>query len=240
MLRTLCTLITVLSCVSGQKVLTQKPSLLSVNKQQNISMDCNIARDENKYVGWYKQVPGSAPQYVLRFYHSHSSPDNYGAGFSSSRFTSTAQGKTDYQLIITNVEAGDSAVYYCVTWDDSAKEDVFGQGTKLIVTDSSLAAPTLSLLPPSSEELKTNKATVVCLAQMSVGFADVSWTSDGKPVTGGVFTGTAEQKPDKTFGLSSFLTITPSEWITDRVFTCKVSSASKTSEKSIKKSDCSE
>ncbi|KAG5832696.1 hypothetical protein ANANG_G00293880, partial [Anguilla anguilla] len=117
---------------------------------------------------------------------------------------------------------------------------VFGQGTKLIVADSSLAAPTLSLLPPSSEELKTNKATLVCLAQMSVGFADVSWTSGGKPVTGGVFTGTAEQKPDKTFGLSSFLTITPSEWITDRVFTCKVSVGSKTSEKSIKKSDCSE
>ncbi|XP_035252821.1 immunoglobulin lambda-1 light chain-like isoform X6 [Anguilla anguilla] len=239
MLGTLCTLIAVLSCVSGQKVLTQKPSVLSVNKQQKATMDCNIARDEG-YVSWYKQVPGSAPQYVLRFYHSHSSPDEYGAGFSSSRFTSTARGNTDYQLIINTVEAGDSAVYYCATWDNSANEWVFGQGTKLIVADSSLAAPTLSVLPPSSEELKTDKATLVCLAQMSVGFADVSWTSGGTPVTGGVFTSAAEQKPDKTFGLSSFLTIKPSEWITDRVFTCKVSVGSKTSEKSIKKSDCSE
>ncbi|KAG5830124.1 hypothetical protein ANANG_G00316790 [Anguilla anguilla] len=124
MLGTLCTLITVLSCVSGQKFLTQKPSVLSVNEQQKATMDCNIARDDNQYVFWYKQVPGSAPQYVLRFYHSHSSPDNYGAGFSSSRFTSTAQGNTDYQLIITNVEAGDSAVYYCQTWDSSAEENV--------------------------------------------------------------------------------------------------------------------
>ncbi|XP_035254490.1 immunoglobulin lambda-1 light chain-like isoform X10 [Anguilla anguilla] len=238
MLGTLCTLITVLSCVSGVTVVTQKPPVLSVSKGDTATMDCNVGTAVDKAV-WYKQVPGGVPQYVLRFYHSWSSP-NYGAGFSSPRFTSNSQSTSDYRLIIDNTEAGDSAVYYCHTWDSSAKEEVFGQGTKLIVTDSSLAAPTLSLLPPSSEELKTNKATVVCLAQMSVGFADVSWTSDGKPVTGGVFTGTAEQKPDKTFGLSSFLTITPSEWITDRVFTCKVSSASKTSEKSIKKSDCSE
>uniref|UniRef100_A0A0E9XZC3 Immunoglobulin C1-set domain-containing protein n=1 Tax=Anguilla anguilla TaxID=7936 RepID=A0A0E9XZC3_ANGAN len=75
---------------------------------------------------------------------------------------------------------------------------------------------------------------------MSVGFADVSWTSGGTPVTSGVFTSAVEQKPDKTSGLSSFLTIKSSEWITDRVFTCKVSVGSKTSEKSIKKSDCSE
>ncbi|XP_064176543.1 immunoglobulin lambda-1 light chain-like [Anguilla rostrata] len=240
MLGTLCTLITVLSCVGGQTLLTQKPSMLSLTKGQTATMDCNIGPKDSNNIYWYKQVPGSAPQFVLRFYYSHGSPDIYGAGFSSSRFTSIAQSNTDYQLIITNVEAGDSAVYYCEKWVNSVSEVVFGQGTKLIVTDSSLAAPTLSLLPPSSEELKTNKATVVCLAQMSVGFADVSWTSGGKPVTGGVFTGTAEQKPDKTFGLSSFLTITPSEWITDRVFTCKVSVGSKTSEKSIKKSDCSE
>ncbi|XP_035252830.1 immunoglobulin lambda-1 light chain-like isoform X15 [Anguilla anguilla] len=237
MLGTLCTLITVLSCVSGLIVVTQKPPVLSVSKGDTATMDCNLGTDDA--ARWYKQVPGGAPQFVLYFYHQSSSP-TYGAGFSSTRFTSNHQSKSDYRLIITNVEVGDSAVYYCKTWDSSAKEYVFGQGTKLIVADSSLAAPTLSVLPPSSEELKTDKATLVCLAQMSVGFADVSWTSGGTPVTGGVFTSAAEQKPDKTFGLSSFLTIKPSEWITDRVFTCKVSVGSKTSEKSIKKSDCSE
>ncbi|XP_061080006.1 immunoglobulin lambda-1 light chain-like [Conger conger] len=236
MLGTLCTLIAVLSCVSGQKVLTQKPSMLSLTKGQKATLDCNIARDE-AYVSWYKQVPGSAPQYILYFYYSESSP-TYGAGFSSTRFTSTTQSNTDYQLIISNVEAGDSAVYYCGTWDSTDRRPVFGQGTKLIITDSSLAAPTLSLLPPSSEDLKTGKSTLVCLAQMSVGFADVSWTSDGKAVTGGIFTSATEQKSDKNFGLSSFLTVMTSEWISDSVYACKVSVGSKTSEKTIKKSDC--
>ncbi|KAJ8344746.1 hypothetical protein SKAU_G00289390 [Synaphobranchus kaupii] len=203
MLGTLCTLITVLSCVSGQTLLTQKPSMLSLTKGQTATLDCNISPVDTNNIHWYKQVPGSAPQFVLYFYRTHGSP-TYGAGFSSNRFTSRAQ------------------------------------STKLIVTDSSLAAPTLSLLPPSSEELKTQKATLVCLAQTSVLFADVTWTSDGSRVTDGVFTSAAEPKPDKTFGLSSFLTITPSEWISDRVFTCKVSVGSETSEISIKKSDCSE
>ncbi|KAJ8358410.1 hypothetical protein AAFF_G00441790 [Aldrovandia affinis] len=117
---------------------------------------------------------------------------------------------------------------------------VFGQGTKLIVADSSLAAPSLSLLPPSSEELKTDKATLACLAQIAVGFADVSWTSNEGPVTDGVFTSSAKQQPDKSFGLSSFLTIKPSQWISGRVFSCKVSVGSTVTEKSISKSDCSE
>ncbi|KAI1884409.1 hypothetical protein AGOR_G00226110 [Albula goreensis] len=124
MLGTLCTLITLISCVSGQKVLTQKPTMLTLTKGQTATLDCNIERDDGYYVSWYKQVPGSAPQFVLRFYHSHSSPDLYGTGFSSSRFTSRAQSNIDYQFIITDVEAGDSAVYYCGTWDNSAKESV--------------------------------------------------------------------------------------------------------------------
>ncbi|XP_061079671.1 immunoglobulin lambda-1 light chain-like isoform X2 [Conger conger] len=239
MLGTLCTLITVLSCVSGVTVVTQKPPVLTVSKGDTATMDCNLGTVTTSAARWYKQVPGGIPQFVLRFYHTWSSPE-YGAGFSSTRFTSNHQTKSDYRLIINKSEAGDSAVYYCSTLDDSAKEWVFGQGTKLIVTDSSLAAPTLSLLPPSSEELKTDKATLVCLAQMSIGFADVSWTSGGKAVTGGVFTSAAEQKSDKNFGLSSFLTIKTSEWISGRVFACKVSVGSKTSEKIIQDSDCSE
>ncbi|KAJ8345966.1 hypothetical protein SKAU_G00301590 [Synaphobranchus kaupii] len=121
MLGTLCTLITVLSCVSGVTVVTQKPPVLSVNKGDTATMDCNLGTVTDQSARWYKQVPGSAPQFVLRFHHSHSSP-SYGAGFSSTRFTTNHQSKSDYRLIISNVETGDSAVYYCKTWDSSAKD----------------------------------------------------------------------------------------------------------------------
>uniref|UniRef100_A0AAY4BFN3 Ig-like domain-containing protein n=1 Tax=Denticeps clupeoides TaxID=299321 RepID=A0AAY4BFN3_9TELE len=123
MLGIFCTLITALAYVSGQKVLTQEPEV-SLKIGADAKFHCNIVRDEGYYVSWYKQVPGEAPQFVLRFYRSHSSPDLYGTGFSSSRFTSKASSSTDYQLIISNVEVEDSAVYYCGTWDSSASAAV--------------------------------------------------------------------------------------------------------------------
>uniref|UniRef100_A0A8B9HX93 Ig-like domain-containing protein n=1 Tax=Astyanax mexicanus TaxID=7994 RepID=A0A8B9HX93_ASTMX len=84
-------------------------------------MHCNLGSVTGSSARWYKQVPGGVPQHVLRFHQSWSSVE-YGSGFSSPKFTSTCSSKSDCNLIISNVEVGDSAVYYCTTWDDSAKE----------------------------------------------------------------------------------------------------------------------
>ena len=105
-------------------MVTQKPPVLTVSKGDTATMDCNLGTVTDYYAWWYKQVPGGAPQFVLRFYHTQSSPDQYGPGFSSSHFTSNHQSKSDYRLLINNVEAGDSAVYSCKTYDSSAKEYV--------------------------------------------------------------------------------------------------------------------
>ncbi|KAA8585174.1 hypothetical protein FQN60_003868, partial [Etheostoma spectabile] len=86
-------------------------------------MDCNLGTVTKSGARWYKQIPGGAPQYVLRFYHSNSSP-TYGSGFSSPKFTSNHQSTSDYRLIINNIEEGDSAVYYCQTWDSSVRQEV--------------------------------------------------------------------------------------------------------------------
>ncbi|XP_064816527.1 immunoglobulin lambda-1 light chain-like [Oncorhynchus masou masou] len=240
MLGTLCTLFTALTYVSCQKAVTQTPSVLTVSTKGTATFHCDISKDEGYYVIWYKQVPGGAPQYVLRFYRTHSSPNEYGSGFSSDRFTSKATSDKDYQFIISNVEETDSAVYYCHTWDNSVNVHVFGQGTKLIVTDFTLPPPVLTIFPPSSDELKSSKVTLVCLAsQMAMAFADVSWTAGGNPVTGGIATSGPVPQADKTFQLSSCLTVDTSEWNQDKVFSCKVTAGSKFAEKGIKKSECS-
>ncbi|XP_047665461.1 immunoglobulin lambda-1 light chain-like isoform X3 [Tachysurus fulvidraco] len=240
MLPALCSLFTALACVSGVIVVTQKPPVLTLTAGQTANMDCNLGTVTDHSSRWYKQVPGGVPQHVIRHYHEWSSP-KYGSGFSSPKFTSTYSSKSDYKLIISNVEVGDSAVYYCHTWDDSAKEIVFGQGTKLIVSDAALPSPVLKLLPPSTEELKTKKATLVCLASdMSVGFADVSWLVDGNSVTSGVVTGSAQQQDNKKFTLSSYLTIDSCEWDNDKVITCEVSAGGKAASVKINKSECSE
>ncbi|XP_035763915.1 immunoglobulin lambda-1 light chain-like [Neolamprologus brichardi] len=237
MLWTLYTLITALTYVDAVIVLTQTPAVHTVSPGQQAVLNCNIERYDGNYVRWYKQVHGKAPQYVLRFRHSDSSLE-FGTGFSSDRFNSKSSSNIDYQFIIKRAETGDSAVYYCQTYDDSERQPVFGQGTKLIVTSSSLSPPVLTVFPPSSAELQSNTASLVCLSSQSVHFADVSWLAAGSPVSSGISTSTAVQRPDQTYQISSSLTIQTSDWNMDKVYTCKVSLGSQTSEKTIKKSEC--
>ncbi|KAI9539278.1 hypothetical protein NQZ68_005357 [Dissostichus eleginoides] len=229
MLGTLCTLITALTCVSGVTVVTQKP-VVTVRKGETASMDCNLGTVTGSAARWYKQIPGGVPQFVLYFIHSNSAP-TYGSGFSSPKFTSTHQSTSDYRLIISNAEEGDSAVYHCKTWDGSVNE-------WLIVTSSSLPPPVLTVFPPSSAELQANKASLLCLSSQSVPFADVSWLSAGSPVSSGMSSSTAVQQPDKTFQISSYLSVQTSDWNMDKVYTCKVTQGSQTSEQNIKKSEC--
>ncbi|XP_041813504.1 immunoglobulin lambda-1 light chain-like isoform X2 [Chelmon rostratus] len=237
MLGTLCTLITALTYVDAVIVVTQTPAVHTVSAGQEVVLHCNIQRYDNVYVSWYKQVPGEAPQFVVSFYYSSSSLI-FGTGFSSDKFNSKSTSNIDHQFIIKRAEAGDSAVYYCKTWDSSAQEHVFGQGTKLTVTSSSLPPPVLTVFPPSSAELQSNKAALVCLSSQSVPFADVSWLAGGSPVSSGISTSTAVQQADHTFQISSYLAIQTSDWNMDKVYTCKVSLGSQTSEKNIHKSDC--
>uniref|UniRef100_A0AAY4D0P1 Ig-like domain-containing protein n=1 Tax=Denticeps clupeoides TaxID=299321 RepID=A0AAY4D0P1_9TELE len=109
-----------------------------------------------------------------------------------------------------------------------------------LCSDSTLPAPAVTLFPPSSEDLQSRQVTLVCLVQdVSVGFADVRWTVGGSPVTSGVFTGPAEQQPNKKFRMSSYLTTQTSEWSSDKEFSCEVSAAGTSASKKMKKSDCS-
>uniref|UniRef100_A0AAQ4RKT5 Ig-like domain-containing protein n=1 Tax=Gasterosteus aculeatus aculeatus TaxID=481459 RepID=A0AAQ4RKT5_GASAC len=216
-------------CV-GVTVVTQKP-VVAVTTGETVSIDCNLGTVTNSAARWYKQIPGGVPQFVLYYHHSHSSP-TYGTGFSSPKFTSTHQSTTDYRLTIKNIEEGDSAVYYCNTWDTSVNDKYFKSLLK------ALRPPVLTVFPPSSAELQSNKASLVCLSSQSGPFADVTWMSGGSPVVTGISTSTAVKQPDQTFHISSYLAIQASDWNMDKVYTCKVSLGSQTAEKNIKKSEC--
>ncbi|KAF5888219.1 immunoglobulin lambda-1 light chain-like, partial [Clarias magur] len=104
---------------------------------------------------------------------------------------------------------------------------------------AALPAPVLTVLPPSSEELKPKKATLVCLAsEVAGGFADVRWLVNGNSVTSGVITGSALQQANKKFTLSSYLTIDSSEWENNKVVTCEVSAGGKAASVKINKFEC--
>uniref|UniRef100_A0A3B5R794 Ig-like domain-containing protein n=1 Tax=Xiphophorus maculatus TaxID=8083 RepID=A0A3B5R794_XIPMA len=119
MLGTLCTLIIALTST----VVTQTPPVVTVRKGETATMDCNLGSETGQSARWYRQIPGEVPLYMLRVRHDWSAP-KYDTGFPSSRHTATHQSTSDYRFRISNVEEGDSAVYYCSTWDSSAKEYV--------------------------------------------------------------------------------------------------------------------
>ncbi len=104
-------------------MVTQNPPVLTLSKGQTATLDCNLDTNTDSAARWYKQIYGGVPQFVLVFYHPNSSP-TYGSGYSSPKFNSNHKTKSDYRLIVSNVDVDDSAVYYCYTWDSSAKEDV--------------------------------------------------------------------------------------------------------------------
>ncbi|CAB1350181.1 unnamed protein product [Coregonus sp. 'balchen'] len=147
---------------------------------------------------------------------------------------------------VVTVRKGDTATMDCNlgTVENNARwyKQVPG-GVPQYMLNGDLSTPAVTLFPPSTEDLKSSRATLVCLAsnlsQRSKGFADVSWMSNGESVTEDVSTSPAEQQPDKTFKISSYLTIQTAEWDKDVVFTCKVSLGSTFSEKEIRKTICS-
>nr|XP_061805719.1 immunoglobulin lambda-1 light chain-like [Nerophis lumbriciformis] len=246
MLGILCLLITALTRGDAAKVLTQTPAVLTVSVGEEVVLNCNIQRDDDERVGFYRQFPGDAPQLILWHLHSLSSP-RYKSGFSSHQFDAKTSSNVDFQFIIKQAKAEDSAEYYCSTWDYSADEAVshkgaitvvFGGGTKLLVTSSDVTPPVVTVFPPSNDELQSKEATLACVATQSIPYADVTWMSRGRPATGTIATGPATRETNSNYKISSYLTVQTSEWNSDVPYTCKVSLGSQSAEQTISKSKC--
>uniref|UniRef100_A0A2R8ZBR6 Ig-like domain-containing protein n=1 Tax=Pan paniscus TaxID=9597 RepID=A0A2R8ZBR6_PANPA len=79
---------------------------------------------------------------------------------------------------------------------------VFGSGTQLTVLSQPKATPSVTLFPPSSEELQANKATLVCLMNdFYPGILTVTWKM------------TTPSKPEQQqYAASSYLNLTPEQW----------------------------
>ncbi|XP_069921963.1 immunoglobulin lambda-1 light chain isoform X11 [Oryctolagus cuniculus] len=229
-------LLTVLVHCTGswaQFVLTQ-PQSVSGSLGQTVSISCN--RDsgniEDYYVHWYQQHPGKAPTTVI--YNDDQRPSGVPDRFSGS-IDSTSNSAS---LTITGLLAEDEADYYCLSSDSSAV--VFGGGTQLTVTGQPAVTPSVILFPPSSEELKDNKATLVCLINdFYPGTVKVNWKADGTPVTQGVDTTQPSKQSNSKYAASSFLSLSANQWKSYQSVTCQVTHEGHTVEKSLAPAECS-
>ncbi|XP_063206839.1 immunoglobulin lambda-1 light chain-like isoform X3 [Chroicocephalus ridibundus] len=230
-------LLMVLAHVSGslvQAALTQTPPSVSASVGGTVKITCSGLYSSNPYAGWFQQKePGTAPVTVI--YANDKRPSGIPSRFSGSKSGSTAT------LTITGVQAEDEAVYYCGNYVSSSYVGAFGAGTMLTVLGQSKVPPTVHLFPPSSEELSTqNKATLVCLmGDFYPGVVQVTWTANGQTLSSNVETSRPQRQTNNKYMASSYLTLSASEWKSDKTYACKVTHEAGNAEKTVKSSQCS-
>ncbi|EPY86678.1 immunoglobulin lambda-like polypeptide 5-like protein [Camelus ferus] len=116
---------------------------------------------------------------------------------------------------------------------------VFGSGTHLTVLGQPKSAPLVTLFPPSSEELKANKATLVCLiSDFYPGNVTVAWKQDGTTVTHGVETTKLLKQSNNKYAASSYLPLSPSPWKSHSSYSCRVTHEAGTVEKRMVPAEC--
>nr|4J4P_D Chain D, Immunoglobulin G Fab Fragment Light Chain [Homo sapiens]4J4P_L Chain L, Immunoglobulin G Fab Fragment Light Chain [Homo sapiens] len=229
-------LLTLLAHCTGswaQSVLTQPPSA-SGTPGQRVTISCSGSSSNigNNGVNWYQQVPGKPPKLLI--YYDDLLPSGVSDRFSGSKSGTSAS------LAISGLQSEDEADYYCEAWDDSLDGVVFGGGTKLTVLGQPKAAPSVTLFPPSSEELQANKATLVCLiSDFYPGAVTVAWKADSSPVKAGVETTTPSKQSNNKYAASSYLSLTPEQWKSHRSYSCQVTHEGSTVEKTVAPTECS-
>ncbi|KAM6166381.1 LOW QUALITY PROTEIN: immunoglobulin lambda-1 light chain-like [Erethizon dorsatum] len=215
----------------AQSALTQPPSA-SGSPGERVTISCGGTSSNigsYSYVSWYQKHPGTPHKLLI---YNVNSPSGIPNRFSGSKSGNTAS------LIISGLQPEDEADYYCCSYSLSQCH-IFGSGTRLTVLGQPKAAPSVTLFPPSSEELQDKKATVVCLMNgFYPGTVTVNWKADGTPVTQGVETTQPSKQSDNKYMASSYLTLTSDQWKSYQRVSCQVTHEGSTVEKSVAPGEC--
>ncbi|MDO7823117.1 hypothetical protein Q6A68_08110 [Helicobacter pylori] len=212
-------------------VMTQSQKFMSTSVGDRVSVTCKASQNVGTNVAWYQQKPGQSPKALIysASYRYSGVPD---------RFTGSGSG-TDFTLTISNVQSEDLAEYFCQQYNSYPL--TLGAGTKRELKRAD-AAPTVSIFPPSSEQLTSGGASVVCfLNNFYPKDINVKWKIDGSERQNGVLNSWTDQdSKDSTYSMSSTLTLTKDEYERHNSYTCEATHKTSTSPivKSFNRNEC--
>uniref|UniRef100_A0A8C3TFI6 Ig-like domain-containing protein n=1 Tax=Chelydra serpentina TaxID=8475 RepID=A0A8C3TFI6_CHESE len=171
------------ACTSGngysQITLIQTPLSVTRAVTKTARMACKITgvTFNSAFIHWYRQRPGAAPERIL---YIESGSANMDAGFDSKRFEAEKIVSTSTcNLKVHQLTREDAATYYCAYWDRTVLE-IFGSGTKLVVSNIQAKHSTnMQLLPHSDEQ--AGKVSYMCLIEdFYPDVIKVTWEDDNK------------------------------------------------------------
>nr|2XZQ_L Chain L, Anti-np Murine Germline Monoclonal Antibody Bbe6.12h3, Light Chain [Mus musculus] len=209
-----------------QAVVTQE-SALTTSPGETVTLTCRSstgAVTTSNYANWVQEKPDHLFTGLIG--GTNNRAPGVPARFSGSLIGDKAA------LTITGGQTEDEAIYFCALW--YSNHWVFGGGTKLTVLGQPKSSPSVTLFPPSSEELETNKATLVCtITDFYPGVVTVDWSGDGTPVEQGMETTQPSKQSNNKYMASSYLTLTARAWERHSQYSCQVTHEGHTVEKSL-------
>nr|8HRY_L Chain L, Fab light chain from antibody IgG clone number YN9016 [Ondatra zibethicus] len=212
-------------------VMTQSPASLSASVGETVTITCRASENIYSYLTWYQQKQGKSPQLLV--YNAKTLAEGV-----PSRFSGSGSG-TQFSLKINSLQPEDFGSYYCQ--HHYGTPFTFGTGTKLEIKRAD-AAPTVSIFPPSSEQLTSGGASVVCfLNNFYPKDINVKWKIDGSERQNGVLNSWTDQdSKDSTYSMSSTLTLTKDEYERHNSYTCEATHKTSTSPivKSFNRNEC--
>nr|3V7A_G Chain G, 5B18 kappa chain [Mus musculus]3V7A_H Chain H, 5B18 kappa chain [Mus musculus] len=212
--------------------MTQSPASLSASVGETVTITCRASENIYSYLAWYQQKQGKSPQLLV--YNVKTLAEGV-----PSRFSGSGSG-TQFSLKINSLQPEDFGSYYCQHHYGSPPW-TFGGGTKLEIKRAD-AAPTVSIFPPSSEQLTSGGASVVCfLNNFYPKDINVKWKIDGSERQNGVLNSWTDQdSKDSTYSMSSTLTLTKDEYERHNSYTCEATHKTSTSPivKSFNRNEC--
>ncbi|XP_072232395.1 uncharacterized protein [Leuresthes tenuis] len=122
--------------------------LLYANLGDNVTLPC-VYSSSVKHLTWYKQVAGEQPQMVSSFYKHSPDSNSFQEPFKDEKRFSVQTGEGFYNLIISNVQDSDSAMYYCGHTSITVTE--FYKATFLVLKESGCRS---YLQQPDSESVQ--------------------------------------------------------------------------------------
>ncbi|XP_051865301.1 T cell receptor beta chain MC.7.G5-like [Pristis pectinata] len=200
------------------------PSYLSIGAGEKTQLTCTLSNTGYPFMSWYRQRSNGALELLFT-----SAAQGSVSNYTSDSYTARRPSNTLFSLELNKPSPSQSAVYFCSCKDTGLREAYFGTGTKLVVLEHDVQAPTVTLLRPSRREVAEKKrATVVCLiTRFYPENIEIQWVlndeklqakdprvqSDPEPVS---------EDGNKTFSITTRLQLEAYEWAMSANVMCNV------------------